>query len=81
MGESLGSEIEGFPKGGDQVRQYHPSGMFTDETAFHEDAGETFAAIKPAIANGGRYTGVSSAYPGWFMLAAKDLFEAEVVMV
>jgi hypothetical protein len=52
--------------------------MFTDETAFHKDAGETFAAIKPAIQNGGRYTGVSSAYPGWFMLACKDQLDMEI---
>ena len=70
--DSLNSEIIGVPQGSDQVRQYHPSGIFTDETAFHSDAGETFAAIKPAISNGGRYTGVSSAFPGWFQLACND---------
>jgi hypothetical protein len=73
--ESLDSELIGMPQGSDQIRQYHPSGVFTDETAFQKDAGETFAAVKPAIQNGGRYTGVSSAYPGWFMHACMDSLE------
>jgi len=71
------SEMVGFPQGEGQVRQYHPSGMFTDETAFHPNAGETFAAIKPAIMAGGRYTGVSSAFPGWFQLGAEDNLEMD----
>jgi hypothetical protein len=75
--DDIDSEIIGFPQGEGQIRQYHPSGMYTDETAFHKDAGETFAAVKPAIQSGGRYTGVSSAYPGWFQLAAEDRLDAE----
>lgn len=78
ISDSLNSEIIGVPQGSDQVRQYHPSGIFTDETAFHSDAGSTFAAIKPAIQNGGRYTGVSSAFPGWFQLACQDLLDLDV---
>lgn len=73
--ESLNSEIIGMPQGNDQIRQYHPSGVFTDETAFHEKASESFAAIKPSIQNGGRYTAVSTAFPSWFMLACGDVLE------
>jgi hypothetical protein len=70
--DSLGSEIIGMPQGADQIRQYHPSGVFSDEAAFQVEAGEMFTAIKPSIQNGGKYTAVSSANPGWFMLAAQD---------
>jgi len=66
------SEIIGFPQGADKIRQYHPSGVFSDEAAFNPYASECFAAIKPAIANGGRYTAISSANPGWFMHVCKD---------
>lgn len=72
---ALESVILGFPQGADQIRQFHPSGIYTDETAFQVGAGDSFAAIKPAIQNGGRYTAVSSAYPSWFMLAARDQLE------
>lgn len=77
--DTLDSEIIGMPEGNDQIRQYHPSGMFTDETAFHKNAEETFAAVKPAIQAGGRYTGVSTAYPAWFMHACKDTLDASIL--
>lgn len=69
---SLNSEILGFPQGPDQIRQYHPSGVYTDETAFQVYAEEGFASISPAIRAGGRYTGVSTANPSWFMKACRD---------
>jgi hypothetical protein len=69
---SLNSEILGFPQGPDQIRQYHPTGVYTDETAFQVYAEEGFAAIAPAVRAGGRYTGVSSANPGWFQRACQD---------
>lgn len=69
---SLVSTILGFPQGPDQIRQYHPSGVFVDEAAFQVEAEAAFAAVKPAIGAGGRYTAVSSANPGWFMQACKD---------
>lgn len=70
--EELNSEIIGFPQGPDQIRQYHPSGVFQDEAAYQAEAGTSFAAIKPAIAEGGRFTAVSSAAPGWFAAACLD---------
>jgi hypothetical protein len=70
---SLNSEILGFPQGPDQIRQYHPSGVFQDEAAFQMEAGAAFRAIKPAIQAGGRFTAVSSANPSWFYLATADL--------
>jgi len=72
---SLQSEIIGFPAGADKIRQYHPSGVFSDEAAFNPNASESFAAIKPAISGGGRYTAISSANPGWFQQICRDLLE------
>lgn len=73
--ESLNSEILGFPQGADQVRQYHPSGIFLDEAAYLIEAGATFAAVKPAIENGGRFTAISSANPSWFWKACEDTLD------
>lgn len=70
--DSLGSSLLGFPQGADQIRQYHPSGVFQDEAAFQPEASASFAAIKPAIQQGGRFTAVSSANPGWFQLCVTD---------
>jgi len=70
---SLVSTILGFPAGPDQIRQYHPSGMFVDEAAFQVEAEASFMAIKPAIQAGGRYTAVSSANPGFFMSCCRDV--------
>jgi hypothetical protein len=69
---SLESEILGFPQGADQIRQYHPTGFFSDEAAFQSAAGESFSAIKPAIQAGGRYTAVSSANPSFFEALCRD---------
>lgn len=66
------SEIIGFPQGADKVRQFHPTGFFSDEAAFNPEAGDCFAAIKPAIQNGGRYTAVSSANPSFFQHLCRD---------
>lgn len=66
------SEILGLPAGPDQIRQFHPTGIFADEAAFQIEAGSTFAAIKPAILMGGRYTAISSANRSWFELVCKD---------
>lgn len=72
------SEIIGLPKGADKVRQYHPSGVMSDEAAFNPEAGDTFAAIKPSIQNGGRYTAVSSANPSFFYHLCRDTVEQVV---
>jgi hypothetical protein len=75
--QGIDSEIIGLPQGPDQIRMHHPSGVFMDEAAFQVQAGETFAAIKPAIQAGGRLTAISSANPGWFQLACEDNLEDE----
>lgn len=71
----LKSVIMGFPDGADQIRQYHPSGAFQDEAAFQREAEASFTALKPAIQAGGRFTAVSSANPGFFLKACRDIVE------
>ena len=66
------SSIEGFAQGGDQIRQFHPSGLFLDEAAYQTKAQDAFTAVKPALQNGGRFTAVSSANPSYFMLLCND---------
>jgi hypothetical protein len=72
---SMGSVIMGFPQGPDQVRQFHPSGIFQDEAAYQIKAEEAFIAVKPAIQAGGRFTAVSSANAGWFLKCVRDVIE------
>ena len=66
------SEILGFPQGPDQIRQFHPTGVFADEAAFQLEAGASFAAVKPAILMGGRYSMISSANRSWFEEICRD---------
>jgi hypothetical protein len=68
----LGSMIMGFPQDPDTVRQFHPRGLFQDEAAFMPKAGDAFAAAKPTIQNGGRYTAISSANASWFQMLTQD---------
>lgn len=72
---SLLSVIYGFPQGPQQVRQFHPSGVFQDEAAFQPEAEAAFTAVKPAIQAGGRFTAVSSANPGFFLRCVKDIVD------
>ena len=60
------SEIWGVPQGGDQIRQYTSSGIFSDEMAFQTDAEDAYTGALPTIKGGGKFTGVSSANPGFF---------------
>ncbi len=71
--EKQKSEILGLPQGPNQIRQFHPSGVFSDECAFQDQAADTFAAIKPAIMSGGKYSAISTANRSWFELVARDL--------
>jgi len=74
---NLNSEILGFPQGPDQIRQFHPSGVFQDEAAFQDRAAEAFQAIKPAIQEGGKFYAISSANPGWFEQICSDRSDEE----
>ena len=69
------SEIIGLPQGGEQIRGLHPTGVYMDEMAFQDKAYDAFAAVKPAIQNGGRFTATSSANPSYFQLLCADQTE------
>lgn len=71
------SEILGLPQGADQIRQFHPTAVFSDEAAFQNEAGATFAAIKPAIMMGGKFSAISSANRSWFERVCTDRTDEE----
>ncbi|PYP87270.1 MAG: hypothetical protein DMG65_17455 [Candidatus Angelobacter sp. Gp1-AA117] len=58
-----GSRIIGIPGGGDQIRSYHPWGLFQDEAAFMPEAGDAYDNAVPVCK---KIIVVSSAGPGWF---------------
>lgn len=64
--QELGSKIQGFPQGADQLRQFTFSGIFGDESAFWENAERFYGASFPTLDGGGRMTLVSSPAPGFF---------------
>lgn len=71
------SAIEGYPSGADQLRQHTFSGIFADEMAFWPDAKDMFSAAFPTLQGadgkpGGRFSGVSSAAPGFFRAIVFD---------
>lgn len=61
------SEIEAIPEGGDMIRSYTPSVVFSDENAFQPQAASAHAASIPAIAGGGRFVAVSTSNYETFM--------------
>lgn len=54
------SRIKATPQGGDVLRLYTATAILSDENAFQEEAAASYAAAKPTIDGGGRYTMVSS---------------------
>lgn len=60
------SEILGIAQGSDQLRQMTLTSILADEFGYWEWAYETYVATRPTIEGGGRFTGVSSANPGFF---------------
>lgn len=68
------SEIVAVAQGEHQMRQLSATAIFADEFAFWEHARQTYTAARPTIEGTGRFTGVSSAHPGFF----KDLVFDEV---
>ena len=60
------SKIEGYPTGGNQLRQFGFSGIFVDEAAFQPEFEEMYAGAKPTTDGGGRIVLVSSRSPGFF---------------
>lgn len=71
------STIRGIPQGGDQIRMYTASGILADEMAFQGEAEAAYTAAKPTIDGGGRFTGVSTAEPGFFCDMVFDVVEVD----
>jgi len=59
-----GSAINAIPQGAHQVRQYTPSLMVSDESAFQEEFEASMIAARPAVAGGGKVICVSSVDSG-----------------
>lgn len=62
-----GSKIWGIPEGGEKIRSYTPSVIFSDEFAYQPEAEEAWIAAQPAIRGGGKFICASSAKAGAFM--------------
>ncbi len=60
------STLWAIPQGPDIIRQHTASGIFSDEMAFQYQAEQAYSAAIPTIENGGRFTAVSTAGPGFF---------------
>ncbi len=74
------SRIQGFPQGGNQLRQRGFSGILEDECAFQEESEDTYAAAEPTIKGGGRMVKVSSRATedkGFFKRIVFDQLEAK----
>lgn len=71
-----GSVIIGIGQGADQLRQQTITAWFADEFAFWEEAGPTYAASIPTLEGGGRFSGVSTANPGFMEGLVYDAWQA-----
>lgn len=56
----LNSQIIAVPQGADVLRSQTASAIFSDEMAFQDKAEEGYAAAKPTIDGGGKFTGVTT---------------------
>lgn len=63
---STKSELVAVAEGENQMRQITATAIFADEFAFWEHARATYMAAVPTIEASGRFTGVSTAAPGFF---------------
>jgi len=70
-----GGYVLGIPGGANQIRSYHPWGYLNDETAFQRDAGECYNEAL-AVAKG-KIILNSSAGPGWYADAKRDIIRSE----
>jgi len=65
--KDTGSMVWGIPEGGDQIRSYVPSLVFSDESAFQPEFEGAWKAAKPCVDGGGQFIAVSSAKNGSYM--------------
>ena len=68
-----GSQMMAIKQGGDKVRSYTFSAILSDEMAFQEEAEAAYTAAIPTIEGGdAKYTGISTANPGFFQKRVFD---------
>lgn len=65
--KETGSMVWGIPEGGDQIRSYVPSAVFSDEAAFQPEFEGAWKAAKPCVDGGGQFIAVSTARNGSYM--------------
>lgn len=70
-----GGYVVGIPGGADQIRSFHPWGYLNDESSFQADAGECYNEAISAVR--GKIIFNSSAGPGWFADARRDIIRNE----
>jgi hypothetical protein len=68
-----GSVVKAIPEGGDQIRSYTASGVFSDESGFQPEFEDAYGAAKPMIDGGGKFIAVSTANPGAWMESLLEL--------
>jgi hypothetical protein len=66
------STLWAIPQGADILRQHTASGILSDEMAFQVQAEDAYTAAIPTIENGGRFTALSTANPGFFQKLFED---------
>lgn len=72
---TINSTIWAIPQGADVLRQHTASGILADEFAFHPQAEDAYTAALPTIENGGRFTALSTAEPGFFHKLYSDTLD------
>jgi len=70
-----GGRIIGIPGGANQIRSYHPWGYLNDESSHQPDAGECYNEALSAVK--GKIIFNSSAGPGWYADARRDIVRSE----
>jgi len=66
------STIWAIPQGPDILRQHTASAILSDEMAFQYQAEDAYTAAFPTIENGGQFTALSTANPGFFQKLYED---------
>jgi len=70
-----GSYLVGIPGGADQIRSYHPWGYLNDESSFQPEAGDCYDEALSVVK--GKIIFNSSAGPGWYADARRDIVRSE----
>jgi hypothetical protein len=71
------SIIQACAQGSDVLRSYTFSAIFSDEMGFQDEAEDAYTASVPTIEGGGKFTGVSTANPGYFQAMVFDRLALE----